>query len=134
MTWESAKKEKAKSGFVVLKEDGQTTNVTFLSEPSPVRRPGLRGPETLRFYFYVYEDGEIKTLDTSGETLGRIENLPEHGLYQRFTMTRHGVPGDKKTWYEFTAKPLSDAERKYLVETILPSLEEKDVGDDVVPF
>jgi len=141
MSWSDAKKARAESEFFRLKDDGDEATIIIAGEPRVVKRQGMKGGETTRFYIPIIHKGVLKTWDVGGQMLDKIASIPKGGLGERFTVTRRGKANDTNTTYDVIAKPLSaeDADRLARSGLLakaggLPSDAGADTGDDTIPF
>ena len=147
MSWQDCRKERAASAYFKLPNDGDKATIVIVGEPSPVKRPGMKGGIVTRYTLPVVDKTGLKTWDMSGKTLDAVAALPNGGLGERYVVTRVGAAGSADTYYTFTSKPLSDDERKRLAESGLlergavhtpppatPPVANRDSGEDAIPF
>jgi hypothetical protein len=106
----------AESTFVKLEGDGDSTVILFVSEPKAVKKNSRFNREQQRFFFPVFEAGELKTLDANKETYLLIRDLPDSGQGRQYVMTRHGAKSSVETTYSFEEKPLTDAEKQWCID------------------
>ena len=141
MSWSDARRARAESEFFRLKDDGDTAWIIIAGEPSVVKRQGMKGGESVRYYLPVITPGGLKTWDMSGKTFDVVAAVPKGGFGERFTVTRHGKAGSTETTYSLDPKPLSDDERDRLAKSglLLKAAQQQDARDaggvdDMIPF